>query len=489
MEAISEELGNLYRNNTMTFVSKLPKGVKPINTGWIFTVKRNEKNIIYRFKARIVARGNHQIKGINFLLTYVPTLNLDSIKFIIAYACKQNWKIFQLDIKSAYLNADLEEKIYVNIPEGDKNYKKGYWLLNKALYGLKQSGRAWFITIKNFIIKCGFDQLKSEPCIFRKYDNNNNITCLIGIYVDDMIITCKSHDIENIINVIKQKFKISNCGEAKYLLGIIIERNFNSYLIHQRNFIENLLNTFKISNLKNAKTPCTGDNIISENNTPFDSTIYKSALGSLIYLSRATRPDIAFAVNKASRKCENPTYSDWRKIINILKYLNSTKNFKIKYDGQGDFVAYTDADFGGDTKDRKSTSGNIILMGKNPIMWQSKKQTIVATSTAESEYISTSECTKRVLWLRNMLEELINFNKPITIFTDNMASKRSIENGELNTKLKHISIKFYFNYDNIKNNKIKLEYKDTNNMLADILTKDVNGTKMKKFTDLIFVKN
>ena len=142
--------------------------------------------------------------------------------------------------------------------------------------------------------------------------------------------------------------------------------------------------------------------------------------------------------------------NDWKKVINILKYLKYTKNYKIEYKGKGEILAYTDSDLAGDPVDRKSTSGYIILMNKDPICWQSKKQSVVATSTAESEYIATGECIKKALWIRNILIELFNIKKPIKILTDNLASKTTIENGEINNKLKHIDIKYHFNYDNIK---------------------------------------
>ena len=127
-------------------------------------------------------------------------------------------------------------------------------------------------------------------------------------------------------------------------------------------------------------------------------------------------------------------------------------------------------------------------MDNDPICWQSKKQTVVATSTAEAEYIATSECTKKVLWLRNVIYELFKIKKPIKILTDNLASKTAIENGELNNKLKHIQIKFHFNKDNIINNRIKLEYINSEKMLADPLTKNINGPQMTKYTDQIFNK-
>jgi len=158
--------------------------------------------------------------------------------------------------------------------------------------------------------------------------------------------------------LIKEKFKISNCERINYLLGIKVEKKNNSYLISQTTYIKNILSKFKINNNPKTNTPCTGDNI-NENNNPFNKTKYKSALGSLIYLTICSRPDISFSVNKAARKAKNPNISDWNKIINILKYLNSTLNYKIKYTGTEEFNAFTDADLGGNITDKKSTSGNI----------------------------------------------------------------------------------------------------------------------------------
>jgi len=154
---------------------------------------------------------------------------------------------------------------------------------------------------------------------------------------------------------------------------------------------------------------------------------------------------------------------------------------------RGSFVAYTDSDFAGCLEDRKFTSGGIILMGTSPICWLSKKQTSVATSTAEAEYISTSENIKKILWIRNIIKEILNKWITVKIYTDNQASKKIMENRETNTKLKHISVRYHFNRDNIAKKKVKLEYIDTENMLADILTKDSNGPKIQKFTNNIFI--
>lgn len=267
LKAINDELQNLYENHIMTFVDKLPEGKKPIKTRWIFNVKRDGNNIIIKFKALLVAKGYSQIRGIDYELIFSPTLSIDSIKLIIALAAYLHWEIFQLDIKAAYLNAKLDKDIYVTIPQGDRNYGKGYWKLNKALYCFKQSGRQWNETITSFLISIGFKQLISEQCIFKKI-HNNIVTCIIGLYVDDMIITGTKTEIHKTINLIKNRFKISNCGPINYLLGIKVEKQDFKYSISQISYIENILSKFKINNTRKAKTPCTGDNL-NENKQHF----------------------------------------------------------------------------------------------------------------------------------------------------------------------------------------------------------------------------
>ena len=219
---------------------KVPRNKNIISTKWVFSVKRDSNGKVSRYKARLVARGFRQKKGIDYQLTYSPTLNIDGLKFIIALAAKCKWNMYQLDIKAAYLNAPLDKDIYTNIPLGDSNFGGGYWKLNKALYGLKQSGRQWNKTIDKFLRKNNFKPLKSEPCIYI-YRENKKTKCIIGLYVDDMVICGENSIISNIILIIKEKFKISNCEKINYILGIkIVQENF-TYTISQENYVKNLL--------------------------------------------------------------------------------------------------------------------------------------------------------------------------------------------------------------------------------------------------------
>jgi len=213
--------------------------------------------------------------------------------------------MIQLDIKAAYLNAQLDKDIYTTIPPGDPNFGKGYWKLNKALYKLKQSGRQWNITITKFLVNNSDHQLISEKCIFKRIFKNK-LLGIVGLYVDNMVITAVDKEIKRIDNIIKNNFKVSKVEPINYILGIKIDKEDNKYYISQEGFIEKLLETFNLKYTRKTNTPCVRDNTKGENNKPFDVTTYKSAIGSLIYIAKCTRPDISFAVGKAAKISEKP---------------------------------------------------------------------------------------------------------------------------------------------------------------------------------------
>jgi len=209
----------------MTFVKTIPKNANLIATQWVFAIKRNKFNKIIRYKARIVARGDKQKYGVDYIIIYSPTLDIACIRIIIFFASKFKWNIFQLDIQAVYLNAPLKEDVYIKISQGDKNFDKGFWKLNKSLYGLKQSGRNWNFTITKFLLKIGFIQCKSEPCLFFRTNENKHASCIIGLYLDDIIITEQNFDLLYFIQQIKNKISIFNCQSINYILSISIEKD------------------------------------------------------------------------------------------------------------------------------------------------------------------------------------------------------------------------------------------------------------------------
>jgi len=468
----------------MKIVNNIPKNAHIIDTKWVFTKKENNKR-----KARLVARGFQQVPGEDFIETYSPTIQADSLRLTVAIAAINNWKLRQMDIKAAYLNAELEEKIYIKIPEGDKNYKdkNKFWLLKKALYGLKQASRMWYKEISNFLISIAYKRYQTDYCLFGKYNKNNKLISLLTLYVDDILITGYDKEINYTCDFIKNKYKISKDTEANKIIGINIYKTKNGYKINQIDYINKIINKYNMNKTKEIKTPCRKISLKEqENSSPVNVKEYKSLLGALLYIAIKSRPDIAFAVNQASRFCENPTEVDYKALLQILQYLKGTKTNSIYYNRNNNFRGYSDSDFANDEKTRRSTSGYIFMLGESPISWKSQLQKIVTLSTAEAEYVSLTECVKQGMRFRNLFKEMINKDIKIKIMVDNKACIAIAQDTNSKGRCKHIDTRYKFIQEDIVNNKIVLEYINTEDMLADPLTKSIPGIKMTKFTDLIF---
>ncbi len=486
LEAVKDELNNMKSMNVFTIVDKVPKNSNVISTRWVLKYKKDSKGNIIKHKARLVARGFTQVYGIDYKNTFSPTLKQDTLKIIVSTAVQNKFNIHQMDIKSAYLNAKLDEDIYMTLPEGMKNQGKKFCKLNKALYGLKQSGRMWNETLNKALIKLNFKRFMSDPCVYIKKDNSNNIKCLLAVYVDDIIIAGTDEEIIKTKTLIKQKFKATDIGEVDYIIGIKFVKHKDGYLIHQRKYLEDILNKFDIHKYKP-----TSNTIPVENEElrkmKFNSTKYRQAIGSLLYLAISTRPDILFSVSKASRNSQNPNYEDWYNVLKIFRYLKGKPNYGIKftYSNNFDFKVYVDADLGGDKVTRRSTTGYLMLINSAPTSWYSKLQHCVSVSTAESEYYGIHECARHCLWYKNIFNEL-NINiKPIIINTDNKAAIYNCENETINPKSKHIDLKYHSIRELIKRNYIKLKYIESENNLADGFTKYLNNTLMSKFRENI----
>ena len=329
-----------------TPIKYVPKHANIISSRWVFKLKRDaEGNIIIR-KARLVARGFTQQEGIDYFETFSPTLKQDSLRIITALATQKNFKIKQIDVNSAYLNANLTEDIYMKSPEGYESNKNTFWKLNKALYGLKQSGKAWNDQLNNILLKINFKRLKCDPCLYKKENKHGNITCILAVYVDDILLTGNESEINQTTSLIKKYFEIKELGDAKFIIGIKFERYNNGYILHQKRYINDLLIKFKDENIypTNNIKPINDEKL---RNISIDKTKYRSAVGNLLYLSISTRPDIIYAVSKAARKTKDPNLEDWKNILKIMGYLKCTINYGLKFNSNSNIKAYSDADMPG----------------------------------------------------------------------------------------------------------------------------------------------
>jgi len=331
-----------------------------------------------------------------------------------------------------------------------------------------------------------FNRLLSEPCLYVKRNAHNKIICLLGVYVDDILITGENKEILKVKRLLKDKFDITDTGYVDFIVGIKFVKCKDGYLIHQKRYLNDIFKKFNIDKLK----PCS--NMIPINNKKlkektFNSTKYRQAVGNLLYLAICTRPDILFSVSKASRKNQNPNYEDWFNVLKIFRYLKYTPNYGIKFSKNDNynFEVYVDADLGGDPDTRKSTTGYVMTINSGPVSWYSKLQNTVAVSTAESEYYGIHECARQCLWYKNLFKELnININN-ITINSDNKAAIYNCENETINLKSKHIDLKYHKIRELVREGKIKLNYIKSEHNIADGFTKYLNSTLMSKFRNNI----
>ena len=408
------------------------------------------------------------------------------LRILVSFAAEKGFNIHQLDVKATYLYADLKEEIYMKAPEGDPYHGNGFWKLKKALYGLKQAAREWNENITNTIQDLEFKRLVSEPCIFIK-SINNEIVCIVGIYVDDVLITGTDYEINNTVNLIKEKYTITGVGNADLIIGIKIEKINNGYLLQQERYLTDILDKFGLTNCRSSKIP--GPiKLINKNSNSFDATTYRAAVGSLLYLAISTRPDILYATNQASRHSQIPTLQDWENVVAIFRYLKGNPYYGLYFCGNAKLRTFIDADYGGDTRERKSTSGFVCFLSIGPTSWNTKLQESVATSTAEAEYYSLCECIKQVLWYINIIKEL-NINiEPSKIFIDNKSTIYNAQNETINPSSKHIDIRYHMVCDHTKKKRIELEYIKSEENIADSLTKFLNCNKTEKFRNSLLYK-
>ncbi|KAK1630064.1 hypothetical protein QYE76_004379 [Lolium multiflorum] len=256
LEAMHEELNNFKRNKVWTLVKKPKECRNVIGTKWIFKNKQDEFGNVVRNKARLVAQGFSQVEGIDFGETYAPVARLESIRILLAYASHHNFKLQQMDVKSAFLNGPLHEEVYVKQPPGfeDLNFPNHVYKLDKALYGLKQAPRAWYEHLKELLVDRGFDVGLIDPTLFTKRVNGELFVC--QLYVDDIIFgsTNKAFN-DEFSKLMTDRFEMSMMGEMKFFLGFEIKQLREGTFINQAKYLQDMLKRFKMTEMKGVATP------------------------------------------------------------------------------------------------------------------------------------------------------------------------------------------------------------------------------------------
>ena len=486
-EAMGREMESL-KEHEVWELTTLPPGKKAVGSKWVYKVKTNSDGSLERYKARLVARGFDQRYGSDYDETFCPVVRLESLRTLIALSTQRGLKLHHVDVHTAFLNGTLQEEVYMQQPTGYEEKGKEHLVcrLRKSIYGLKQSSRCWNTALDSHLKEMGFFQSKSDPYIYVSGERKNAF--YIGVYVDNMILGGKDESrMEDVKKELSLKFDINNLGNLSYFLGMSVVRNQEEKesWIGQPAYIQKLLSKTGMSDCKPVKTPVDpGQRLVKalETEEAFDQQLYQSVVGSLMYLATCTRPDIAYAVGMLARFASKPNQSHWTAAKRMLRYLRGTDNLGILYKGESEIQGYSDADWAGDTDDRKSTSGYLFLIAEGSVSWKSRKQSTVALSTAEAEYVALSAAVQECMWIQRLLSELGNPpHGPTTILEDNQSSIAMARNPQFHGRAKHIDIKHHFVREQVSNGSIKLQYCPTEDMLADVLMK---GLAQQRYSTL-----
>ncbi|KAJ9545567.1 hypothetical protein OSB04_025274 [Centaurea solstitialis] len=477
VSAMQEELAEFIRNNVWLLVPR-PRKRTIIGSKWIFRNKLDEIGTIIRNKARLVAQGYRQEEGIDYDETFAPVARLEAIRLFLAFAAHMNFKVFQMDIKNAFLNGKLNEEVYVAQPPSfvDPKFPDHVYKLNKALYGLKQAPRAWYDTLSTFLLSKGFVRGKIDSTLFlKKYPKH---ILLVQIYVDDIIFGSTNPKLcEKFELLMKSEYKMS-------MMGLQIKQSEKGIFINKGKYVHEMLKKFDLTSCTPMKTPMARPLSLDKDSKgkPVDVTLYRGMIGSLLYLT-ASRPDIMYSTCLCARYQAEPKESHLTAVKQIFRYLKGTPNLGLWYskDSGFDLTAYSDSDFAGCKIDRKSTTGGCHLLGGKLVSWTSKKQNSVSTSTAEAEYVAAGICCAQVLWLRNQLQDYDIQLSKIPIYCDNTSAIAIANNPVLHSKTKHIEVRYHFIRDHVMNGDIELHFVPTEYQLADLFTKPLDVTRFNMF--------
>jgi hypothetical protein len=356
-----------------------------------------------------VAKGYSQVEGLDFDETFAPVARLESIHILLAYANHHGFKLYQMDVKSAFLNGPIKEEVYVKQLQGfeDEEYPNHVYKLHKALYGLNQAPRAWYEYLRDFLIDNGFRISKANSTLFTRIVDNDIFIC--EIYIGDIIFGSTNQSFsDEFSKIMTDRFEMSMMGELNFFLGFQIKQLEDGMFISQIKYTHDLLKKFGMDKVKPIKTPMgTNDHLdLDMGGKPVDQKLYRSMIGSLLYLC-ASRPDIMLSVCMCIRFQATPKEYHLRVVKRIMRYLVLTPYLGLWYPKGAHFelIGYSDADYAGCKVDRKSTSGTCQFLGRSLVCWSSKKQNSVALSTVEAKYVTAGSCCAQLLWMRQTLKD------------------------------------------------------------------------------------
>lgn len=489
-DAIKAEINVLNENNTWSEVN-CPDECNIIDSKWVFRIKRENDNKIH-YKARLVARGFLQKEVFDYSEIYAPVAKLPTVRTLLAVANKLNLVVYQMDVKSAFLYGDIEEDVYMYYPDGVENKSGKVLKLNKSIYGLKKSPKNWNEKINSFLEKENFIRSKNDYCLYVKTSGNDRT--FIVLYVDDLLICgTNKENVDEIKIKLTKNFKMKDIGKISNYLGINIIQDCDKGVIkiNQTLYLKSILKNYGMEDCKSIATPMDPNfKLEIDKNQIVDKhleTKCRKLIGSLMYAMLGSRPDLCLSISYLSRFQSYPSPELWNGLKRVLRYIKGTLDMNLILKVNSDclpVVGFVDADWAGDVNDRKSTSGFVFKVFDSPVIWCSRKQSIVSLSSTEAEYVALAVATGEACWLRGILQDIMGshyLKQPVTIFEDNQSTMRVAKTPENKRRLKHVDVKYHFIKEKISNGTIDIVYIPSDEQIADMFTKPLSKVKFNLF--------
>jgi hypothetical protein len=479
-----------------------PPGHKLQSGRFLFKIKYTGQGLVY--KARLIAHGFKQTPGSDYWETFASVSSSISTRIYLTMCATFGMTIHQMDIDTAFLIADLLEDIYMSPPLGMTVPEGKVLKLHKCLYGLKQSPRYFNQHLVNTLIKLEFTNLDNEPCVFQKVINDEVV--LVTVYVDDILVACAD---TAIIRTVKDKlaetYKMKDMGEIDWYLGMRCKRHpdTGSYKLDQTKFVEDTLVKFErwLGAGRSRRIPMQANLVIAKWTQEYNDTLserdkyvldnfpYRQVVGSLLYISIWTRPDISFAIGKLAKFNNHPTMEAVHAAQWLLQYMRCTKHYGLVFiKGDMKVYNYVDSSFADNVTDRRSTAGQITFLGYSPIQWDSFvcDNYTVPCSVAEAEYVAASEAGKVMMAIRNILIQLKLFvQSTMIMFEDNEACIKIAMQEASKRKTKHVEIGAHYIRDLVKRGLVVMVHIPTSIQLADIFTKPLCEELFNRHVDVI----
>lgn len=477
-EEAMEKEWEAFEMNGVLERAKLPRGARALGTTWVYTRKTDAAGNVIRHKARLVAQGFAQRPGIDVNETFAPVSRMSTVRTVIALTALKGLVLQQFDFDTAFLNGKMTEDVYIKVPFGypGKHEPGDVLKLVRAMYGTKQAPREWHRAADALMIAQGFKKSTSDACLYTREDKEGLV--VVVLYVDDGLIAAPNRQVaESVIEGLRRTYNLKSMDDARVFLSIELARTKEGIMIHQSKYIRSILERYGFDTLSrhSASTPME-DRTSRDDSSPFYADIqhYQSAVGSLQYAAQLSRPDIAAAVRAVAQHVTAPIEEDWIAVKRIFRYLARTQDYGIAYrrGTSSEIVAYSDASWADDPETRRSVGAYAVILAGGVVSWRSKQQTLVATSTTESETLAASEAAKEVLCFRQLAKDLgISQPSCTTIFEDNTACIAIANDPKFQGRTKHFDVGHKFVAERIKMGDIRLQYCPTNDMTADVLTK------------------